>query len=183
MGLEHVFFALSFSLLIWTYFQAGSNQFLGRIKLFRANSSSDSSLICLLPALGILGSRALGISRRCQEGGWGPPGLMNALCLLIFTESLITANWEGQFKQAQRSSCRGSVTCFPRSGREPRARPHPAFVGDPSEAEHRGQHGASRAPQTDRQTDRCAAARGGSHRLTEGMGCWLRAWGRGCALL
>lgn len=30
---------------------------------------------------------------------------MNALCLLIFTESLITANWEGQFKQAQRSSC------------------------------------------------------------------------------
>lgn len=38
--------------------------------------------------------------------------LMNALCLLIFTESLITTNWEGQFKQAQRSSCHTSVTWF-----------------------------------------------------------------------
>lgn len=55
-------------------------------------------------------SGALGISGGCREGGRGLPGLMNALCLLIFTESLITANWEGQFKQAQRSSCRGSVT-------------------------------------------------------------------------
>lgn len=38
--------------------------------------------------------------------------LMNALCLLIFTESLITTNWEGQFKEAQRSSCHMSVTWF-----------------------------------------------------------------------
>ena len=30
MGLEHVFFALSFHVLIRTYFHAGSNQFFGR---------------------------------------------------------------------------------------------------------------------------------------------------------
>lgn len=35
---------------------------------------------------------------------------VDTLCLLILTESLISANWEGQFKQAQRSGCHTSVT-------------------------------------------------------------------------
>ena len=39
---------------------------------------------------------------------WG--GQLDTLCLLILIESLISANWEGQFKQAQRSGCHTSVT-------------------------------------------------------------------------
>lgn len=37
-------------------------------------------------------------------------GRLGTLCLLILTEWLISANWEGQFKQAQKSGCHTSVT-------------------------------------------------------------------------
>lgn len=37
-------------------------------------------------------------------------GWLGTPCLLILTEWLISANWEGQFKQAQRSGCHTSVT-------------------------------------------------------------------------
>lgn len=104
--------ALGCAVLIRTYFQAGSNQFLrgwAEQNRFRQTLGATLSLIRLSAA--VAGARR-GALRGCGRHLLGRPerGVMNAPRLLVLPESLITANWEGQFKQAQRSRCAGSVT-------------------------------------------------------------------------
>ena len=75
---------------------------------------------CWRNALGIFwGLIGTGQGMRAWEGGvqsWC--GLTKPLWWLIFTESLITTNWEGQFKYAQRISDPTSVTWFRRGLRD-----------------------------------------------------------------
>lgn len=114
---------------------------MGRIKQFPANSLHDLSLICLLAVrFGARhGARLLGALE--PAGSPGAARLMNALCLLIFTQSLITANWEGQFKQAQRSSCaERAVGAKQRRG----GRAAPAPVARAPRPRRAGMDGASR---------------------------------------